>query len=87
MTEKVRLFSDGLDQIVRLPGSCRFDGEVVYIRRDPETGDVILSSKPTSSWGAFFAEDTSNIVPDDFMTAEDRRQGQHDRDPLADVGL
>ena len=55
MTEKVaKLFPNGRSQAVRLHAPCRFEGEEVYIRRDPETGEVILSPVP-NSWDGFFA--------------------------------
>ena len=55
MSEKVaKLFPNGRSQAVRLPVSCRFEGDEVYIRRDPETGEVILSPVP-NSWDGFFA--------------------------------
>ena len=41
-----RLFFDGEDQAVELPEEFRFEGTEVHIRRDPETGEVILSVKP-----------------------------------------
>ena len=49
-----KLFPNGRSQAVRLPASFRFEGDEVYIRRDQETGDVILSSVP-SSWDSFFS--------------------------------
>jgi antitoxin VapB len=42
------LFKYGRSQAVRLPAAFRFDGDEVFIRRDPTTGDVILSAKPRS---------------------------------------
>jgi antitoxin VapB len=55
MSQKTaKLFSNGRSQAVRLPAAFRFDGDEVYIRRDDETGDVILSSMP-QSWDEFFA--------------------------------
>jgi virulence-associated protein VagC len=41
-----KLFMNGRSQAVRLPAEFRFEGTEVDIRRDPETGDVILSQKP-----------------------------------------
>ncbi|MDP2870113.1 antitoxin [Methyloversatilis sp.] len=38
-----KLFKNGRSQAVRLPAEFRFEGDEVCIRRDPETGDVILS--------------------------------------------
>lgn len=55
MPEKVaKLFLNGGSQAVRLPAPFRFAGDEVYIRRDPETGEVILSAVP-NSWDGFFA--------------------------------
>jgi len=48
MTQTARLFMNGLSQAVRLPAAFRFDTNEVFIRKDPETGDVILSRKPTT---------------------------------------
>lgn len=81
MTQTAKLFNNGRSQAVRLPASCRFDGSEVYIRRDPETGDVILSSKPTD-WNGFFAALDKTHVPDDFLTEKDRSQGVQTRDPF-----
>ena len=49
-----KLFPNGRSQAVRLPASFRFEGDEVYIRRDDETGEVILSAVP-NSWDGFFA--------------------------------
>ena len=48
MQQTARLFTDGDDQAVALPDEFRFDSDEVNIRRDPETGDVILSRKEKS---------------------------------------
>jgi antitoxin VapB len=54
MSEKTaKLFANGRSQAVRLPVPFRFEGEEVYIRKDPETGEVILSAVP-NSWDGFF---------------------------------
>ena len=45
---------NGRSQAVRLPAHLRFDYDEVYIRKDLETGDVILSRQP-GSWNDFFA--------------------------------
>jgi antitoxin VapB len=60
----------------------RFEGSEVYIRRDPITGDVVLSRRP-DSWAGFFALDATTDVPADFMSEADRKQGKQDRDPFA----
>ncbi|MCG8341504.1 MAG: AbrB/MazE/SpoVT family DNA-binding domain-containing protein, partial [Chlorobiales bacterium] len=38
----------GRSQAIRLPKEFRFEGTEVFIRRDPLTGDIILSRKPES---------------------------------------
>jgi antitoxin VapB len=45
-------------------------GTEVGIRRDPLTGDVVLSAKP-DSWGEFFAAADAADIPPDFMTERD----------------
>lgn len=80
---KAKIFKTGRSQAVRLPKEFRFEGNEVYIRRDPKSGDVVLSRKP-DSWDELFAMDTLSVVPVDFMSAADRQQGSHDRDPFAD---
>ena len=52
---------------VRLPAEFRFEGTEVYIRRDPVTGDVILSPRP-ESWRSFFELANQAGVPDDFLS-------------------
>lgn len=57
MTKTAKLFRNGRSQAVRLPAEFRFEGKEVAIRRDPETGDVILSEPPKSkkeTWKDFF---------------------------------
>ena len=46
MARTAKLFLNGRSQAVRLPAEFRFDGSEVFIRRDPSTGDVILSRRP-----------------------------------------
>ncbi len=77
-----KLFTTGRSQAVRLPVEFRFEGREVFIRRDPETGDVILSRKP-DSWNGLFALYGSGGVPEDFMGTADRDSTAQDRDPFA----
>ncbi len=72
----------GRSQVVLLPQEFRFDCNEVYIRRDPTTGDVVLSRRP-DTWDGFFALYQSTEVPADFMSEADRQQGNQDRDPFA----
>lgn len=70
MTQVAKLFMNGRSQAVRLPASYRFDCDEVYICRDPETGDVVISKKP-ESWDGFFALREQLDVPKDFMAERD----------------
>jgi antitoxin VapB len=66
MTRTAKLFFNGRSQAVRLPAEYRFEGSEVYVRRDPATGDVILSRRP-ESWKDFFELMKSVEVPEDFL--------------------
>lgn len=81
MSQVAKLFVNGRSQAVRLPVDYRFDTQEVFIRRDPETGDVILSRKP-ATWDDFFAALKGAKVPPDFLNKKERNQGTQDRDPL-----
>lgn len=81
MADTARIFTTGRSQAVRLPLAYRFEGREVFIRRDPATGDVILSQRPPD-WADFFAGDVSAIVPADFLSPADRAQGSEHRDPF-----
>lgn len=70
MTQIAKLFMNGRSQAVRLPASFRFDCDEVFIRKDPETGDVIISKKPTS-WDGFFELRNQLSIPQDFMAERD----------------
>jgi len=73
---------DGRSQAVRLPADYQFAEKEVYIRKDPQTGDVILSRKP-DTWDGFFQALKNADVPPDFLTPETRDQGVQTRDPLS----
>jgi antitoxin VapB len=66
MPRIAKLFQNGRSQAVRLPAEYRFEGTEVFVRRDPRTGDVILSRKP-ESWDGFFDLMESIDVPKEFM--------------------
>jgi antitoxin VapB len=80
-TKTAKLFITGRSQAVRLPAEFRFEGSEVFVRRDPETGDVVLSRKP-DSWNGLFELYRKGDVPDDFLGAADRNQSRLDRDPF-----
>jgi antitoxin VapB len=81
MSQTANLFKNGRSQAVRLPAAFRFEGEEVYIRRDPATGDVTLSAKPRS-FGRFFAALANAETPDDFLSPAERRQEGTEPDPF-----
>lgn len=78
MKHTAKLFMNGRSQAVRLPANYRFDCDEVYIRRDPETGGVLISKKP-GSWEGFFSMLDNTDIPDDFMKERDNDLSQ-DRD-------
>ncbi len=67
MRHTAKLFMNGRSQAVRLPSSYRFNAKEVYIRCNPETGDVIISKKP-GSWDDFFELIATMNIPQDFMS-------------------
>jgi antitoxin VapB len=83
MTQTARVFMHGGNQAVRLPAGFRFDATEVFIRRDPATGDVILSLRPPN-WDSFFAALAEAEVPAGFLDERERHQETQDRDPFAE---
>lgn len=82
MNQVAKLFTNGRSQAVRLPAAYRFDTKEVFIRQDPETGDVILSRKP-ATWDDFFAAlKDADVPPAGFLDANERNQGTQARDPF-----
>lgn len=67
MSSTAKLFITGRSQAVRLPKEFRFQGTEVFIRRNPMTGEVVLTPKPTS-WQEFFELADNTEIPADFMT-------------------
>ena len=66
MAHIAKLFKNGRSQAVRLPAEFRFAEKEVYIRRDPVSGDVVLSRRP-GGWEEFFELVKRLDVPQDFM--------------------
>jgi antitoxin VapB len=83
MSQTAKLFKNGRSQAVRLPAAFRFDSEEVYIRRDPMTGDVILSAKPRT-FDRFFAALAEGKAPDNFLDSVEREQAAQERDLFAE---
>ncbi|MDD7545959.1 antitoxin [Actinobacillus porcinus] len=76
--QTAKLFTNGRSQAVRLPAAFRFNVDEVYIRQDPETGDVILSRKP-ADWASFFNA-AKNLELGEFEIVRDKTE--HQRDPF-----
>ena len=88
MSQTAKLFINGRSQAVRLPAAYRFDTQEVFIRKDPSTGDVILSRRP-DDWAGFLAATDAATVPTDFLSQAERSSHSHndseERDPFASV--
>ncbi|HEY1904057.1 MAG TPA: AbrB/MazE/SpoVT family DNA-binding domain-containing protein [Terracidiphilus sp.] len=70
-----RLFKNGRSQAVRLPKEFRFEGEKVAIRRNPTTGEVILSSiadRQSTSWKNRFTVWDALGSPEDDVLERDQ---------------
>ena len=80
MSHVAKVFQNGRSQAVRLPAAFRFDVSEVYVRRDPATGDVILSRYP-ADWESFFGLIDQLGVPADFM-ADRTDSPPEPRDPF-----
>ena len=73
VSEVAKIFKNGRSQAVRLPVAFRFDTAEVFVRRDPETGDVILSKRPADWEELFKTADRVGAEGADFL--DDRRDG------------
>ena len=82
MSQSAKLLTNGRSQAVRLPAAYRFDVAEVFIHKDPQTGDVILSRKP-ATWDGFFAALKGVKAPAGFLGKGERKQAAHKRDPFA----
>ena len=71
-TTKAKVFMTGRSQAVRIPMEFRFVKDEVFIRRDPQSGDVILSEKPNRDWNEIFAALDAAGFPDDLWSERDQ---------------
>jgi antitoxin VapB len=78
MHQTAKIFATGRSQAVRLPLEFRFNESEVFIRKDPVSGDVVLSRKP-SDWQGLLDVVALN-TQDDFLI--ERRQTHTRRDPF-----
>ena len=66
MAHLAKVFTNGRSQAIRLPAEYRFKSKEVYIRRNEDTGEVLLSEKP-DSWSSFLDMLEGLDVPEDFL--------------------
>ena len=60
---------DGDSQVVRIPAEFHLDSETVEIRRNDETGELILAAPAKRlTWDEFFDLVSTLNVPEDYMT-------------------
>lgn len=68
---KTRVFMSGRSQHVTIPKEFRFHTAVVSIRRDPASGEIILSEAPGLD-EVFAALDEARFPKDFLLTEADR---------------
>ncbi len=78
MHQTAKIFTTGRSQAVRLPLEFRFDVAEVFIRRDPASGDVVLSRRPCDWQGLLDA--VAKNKDDDFLI--ERKPSKPRRDPF-----
>ena len=81
MHQTAKIFMTGRSQAVRLPVEFRFDVDEVFIRRDPDTGDVVLSRRP-NNWDDLIELVRKNAGQDLSIP---RRQIRELRDPFSNI--
>jgi antitoxin VapB len=82
-TQIAKIIKIGRGQAVRLPNAFRIETSEVFIRRDPLTGDVILSRRPPN-WDDLFAALAQLELASDFLDERERDQEMQERDPFAE---
>lgn len=70
--QRAKVFMTGRSQAVRIPADYRFDVDEVYIHKDPQNGNIVLSPSQ-GTWDEIFAVLDEAGFPDDFLA--DRSQG------------
>ena len=66
LEKSTKLFMNGRSQAVRLPASFRFDCDEVKIRKDPISGNVVISPL-RKNWDSFIQLASTTEVPSDFL--------------------
>ncbi|HAE17425.1 MAG TPA: AbrB/MazE/SpoVT family DNA-binding domain-containing protein [Erysipelotrichaceae bacterium] len=65
MTETAKIFINGGSQAVRLPKTCRFDGNEVLVNR---IGNIVILMPKDDPWSAMMS--SLSMFTDDFMKEE-----------------
>jgi antitoxin VapB len=73
--DKAKVFMSGRSQAVRIPAEYRFSSTEVSIRRDPASGDIVLSEGP-GTWADVFAALDATGVRDGFTVERDIRPAE-----------
>jgi antitoxin VapB len=73
--DRAKVFMSGRSQAVRIPAEYRFHSSEVSIRRDPASGDLILSEGP-GTWADVFAALDATGVQDGFTIERDVRPAE-----------
>ncbi len=81
MSQTAKIFTTGRSQAVRLPLEFRFDTTEVFIRRDPVTGDVVLSRRP-ADWQGLLDAVALNRQDDTVLERRLKPNDQERRDPF-----
>lgn len=81
--QKAKVFRNGRSQAVRIPAEFRFNTDEVFVRRDEQTGDLILSQRPPApaDWDEIFAIIDAAAFPEEFMSHRDQGTSET-REPL-----
>lgn len=77
---KTKVFMSGRSQAVRIPAEFRFTAPEVYVRRDAQTGDLVLSASPTT-WDEIFAALDRAEFPSEYLSSRDQGIAES-REPL-----
>lgn len=82
--QTARVFANGNSQAVRLPKAFRLETRTVFIRKDPITGDIVLSARPApGGWDDFFALRARTHMPADFLVRRPMNENNAARDPFS----
>lgn len=74
-TKPAKLFKNGNCQAVRLPVDCRFNVNEVFIIKNEQTGDVLLSTKPSVNvWAEYFSFTKTLTDNHGFMESRELNQ-------------